>query len=533
MAVYHVTDPTGATYEVTAPEGATQQQIIEFARAQQAPQNFAQMTQNWDQSNPFNAGQAALIGAGRTFNQVGAGVNQIALNADIAARQAMGLDSGDQFRKLNALDAEQQDEAARYAPLQQQHPFATALGESLPLLAVPAGQSTAVARAAVPSIVNAAIEGLSYGSPQERMARAKVGLATGLAGGAVGEGVRAVVAPAESSLNAAQQTALRNATDTLGIQPRASQLSGNQNVARLEDYLKVAPGGANVMGNFIANNEAKINQAAASAIGENAASPTSDVLGAASTRIGGALNDLRENATMPVTSDVTDAIDRATALLNKGSVSGKGDALGMLSELKNKLLSTRELSGDEYQAWASDLSTAARETNNRTISTALSGVKAAMDKVAQGENAPAWKQANQQWASLETLLKPGVVNAQTGQVNPVALARVMNSQFGKNMKTGKIQGPLADIANYGMALPPMREGSPTFGRQAFASVPGWIQAIPNYLLAKTLTSGVGADYLARGLLANPAVSQATGGLLGRAAVPLTVPFATNALLGNY
>lgn len=534
MPVFHVTDPNGATYEVNAPDGATEQDALAYVQGQNNPQaNLARMNENWDQNNPFNSGYAALVGAGKTLSGVGAGVKQIGLGADVAARQALGMNSGDQLRSLTALQNDQADQAARYAPLRQQFPFSTALGESLPLLSVPAGQATVAGRIAAPAIANAAIGALSYGSPEDRFNRAKTGLLTGAIGGAGGEAVRTVVAPAESTLNAAQQAALSNAMDKLGVQPRASQLSGSENIARLEDFLTRAPGGAGVMGDFISRNNAQVGKAAASAIGENAPSPTSDVLASASNRLGSTFDALRQNAAMPVSSNVTDAIDSAKAALSRGSTSGKGDALGMLQELQDRLMNTKALTGDEYQAWASDLSTAARQTNDRRIASALSSVKSAMDAEAQGASAPQWQQANKQWAALETLMKPNVTNAQTGEVNPVALARTMNSQFGKNMKTGQIQGPLADIANFGMALPPLREGSQTFGRQAFGTIPGWMQAPVNFALAKALTSRFGADYLSKGLLADPTISRAAAGLLGRAAVPAAIPFATSALLGMY
>jgi hypothetical protein len=142
-----------------------------------------------------------------------------------------------------------------------------------------------------------------------------------------------------------------------------------------------------------------------------------------------------------------------------------------------------------------------------------------------------WAKTDKQFAAREMLMKPRVVNEATGDVSPLHLASQMERQFGGNMKSGKIKGELADIANFGRALPPMREGSQTAGREAFGGLPGWLMAAPNYVAAKALTSEFGRDYLSQGLLGNPAISRGTGNLLGKGAIPLSIAEIEALLLG--
>lgn len=515
-------------------ELAALRRLAELEAKAAGDQRVSNLQENYKKNNPINAAQVALIGAGRTGDKLFSGLQEMGLSANVAARELAGAPSGDQLRKLAELEQIQQGNDAAYAPLAEKHPFLTGVGESAFLAAAPVGQATAIGRIAAPAMMAAGNELLSYGSPKERALQAGEKGTIAALGGGVGEGVRALIAPAKSALSAAQQQTIKRASETIGYKPRASDLTGNETLRRLEDAVARQPGGAGPMRDFVDANDRAVARHAAKGIGENTDQLTSDVLSNASDRLGGTYNELRGRAQMPVDDAVFNALNRAEKMLTKGDATGpKKTAFDTLQRLKDHLYQSKQFDGETYQAWTSDLAAQARTLGkeNRTAAAALREVEKAMDMVARGKDAPAWQLADKQFGALETLLKPGVVNQETGKVSQLKLASQMERQFGKNLKTGKIKGELADITALARAMPPMHEGSQTAGREAFGGLPGWLMAMPNYVASKALTSELGRDYLSKGLLGSPGVSRGAGGLLGSGAVPLSIAEIEALLLG--
>lgn len=520
---HRIKAPDGTVHQVNAPDTATPEELIAFVRQQQGRQQFMGAKVEQAKEEILGAPRAALIGAGRAADQVIAGTKQLGLNTKVAAKELTGLgNTNPDLRALSSLEEQQRGNDEAYRPLQEKYPFATGFGETVPMLAIPGGQATLPARLGVPALANAAIDASKHGSAEERGKRGATGAFTGLLGGAASEAIRSVIQPAQSTLTKAQQTAVQDAAQRLGIQPRPSELTGNKNMAMVEDYLANSLGSGGVMGELVDANRAKVSQAAVRSIGEQADAPTGEVLKRAADNIGSKYDTLKAGAVMPVTSDVMDAITKAEGMLTKGSTKGKEGALGMLTELKDALYQTKQLDGDTYQAWVRDLAAEQRGTQNSTIRAALKTVEREMDKSARGSNAAAWQQADQQYSNLKLLQKPGVVNEVTGQVYPGKLATQMQSRFGEAMKQGKIDGELADIAAYGRGMPEPRPGSPTAMRQSTGNPVDAAMAPARWALAKLMTSQAGSDYLSGGLLANPEISSLVGGLLGRATTPLTI-----------
>ena len=543
MPRYRVSGPGGVTYLVNAPEGMTDEQILAYA---QQPHNFTGPATAEDKNavqslplgqylpvNPLTiAAGSALVGAGRTGSKIEAGNQQIALNALGTAKQAMGMDAGQQGQDLQDLAQMQRDNDAAYAPLRQQHPFFTGAGESGPAIGIPVGQATAFGRILAPALGLGGIEAAQYGTPQQRAMNGAKGFVLGGTGGALGEMLNTAIAPASSSLSSAQQAAVTNAADRLGVNLRPSQVTGNPTLARVEDTLSRLPLSSNVFANLAASNQRQINKAAASSMGDNADALTKDVLASNKQRLGQQLDGLRSQTQMPVTSPVLDSISQAEGLLNRGvkNAAGKAEALQTFADLKDRLYGSKQLSGDEYQAIVSDLKAAARGTQNQTVAAAYKQIVAAMDKEAQGTNAPLWAQANKEYGSFKTLVRPGVVNEVTGDVQPGALSRAMDQQFRESNKTGKIDGPLADIADYYKALPPMRAGSPTFERGAATNPLQWMASPAYWLAAQGMTSPAMRAYLGKGLLGASERSDIAGKVASRALLPLGAAEAQQALL---
>ena len=508
--------------------------LIALRRLAELEARVGTLQQNYKQNNPIAAAETVLIGAGRQADKLKEGIKEAGLSASVAGREAMGMESGDQLRRLAAMEEAQKSNDAAYKPLQEKHPFLTGVGEGGFLAAVPMGQATAPARMMAPAVAAAVNEFLSYGSPKERaLGAAEKGAVAGV-GGAVGEGLRAVISPAKSALSGAQQSALNRAGQTIGYKPRASELTGNETLRRIEDTIARQPGGAGVMRDLTEQNDRAVARHLAKGMGEDADALTSDVFARASARRGPEYDKLRARAELPVVQPVFDAVESSQKMLSRGDMVGaKKEAFDMLGRLKDELYESKSLDGASYQSWASDLSAAAQRLgkDNRTAAAALKEVEKTMDRIARGPDAPAWMKLDKEHAAQELLMKPGMVNEQTGKPSLARIASEMERKFGKNWKTGKVKGEVADVAALGRALPPMREGSQTAGREAFSNPLSWMMAIPNYAAAKGLTSEFGRDYLSKGLLGNPALSRGAGGLLSKGSIPLSIAEIESLLLG--
>jgi len=128
---------------------------------------------------------AALIGAGRTTDQIIDGMKQLGFNLT-GNREA-----------LDKLATEQGEKAGLYKPLQEQHSIATAIGEAAPGLVIPVGGAVGVGANVARLAAAGALPGvLEYGSAGERAGRAAVGGASGVVGGVVAPAAGRAVAKA-------------------------------------------------------------------------------------------------------------------------------------------------------------------------------------------------------------------------------------------------------------------------------------------------------------------------------------------------
>ena len=164
--------PDGTVIE-NVPDGTTRAELV--ARLQrngyQVPKEWAQATDSKlaPEDTP-SVGQTLLIGAGRTFDRVGKGMQQIYYGA---------TGNTDAQAKLKA-QAEADD--AQYSKLREARPWATGIGESLPTLVLPGGGSaTLLGNAGRMALAGAAPGLLEYGSAGERLQRGAIGAAGGAA----------------------------------------------------------------------------------------------------------------------------------------------------------------------------------------------------------------------------------------------------------------------------------------------------------------------------------------------------------------
>jgi hypothetical protein len=208
MARYRVKGPDGSTYVFEGPDGASDADVLAFANQTFGP---AMKPPAPAPAQPDDPGvlQSTLIGAGRTTDQVIDGVKQL-------WHKATGNDQA-----LAELEADQAEKARLYKPLQELHPMATAIGESLPAAVVPMGATGTVLGTAGKLAVAGALPGaLEYGTAEERAGRAAGGAAAGVVGGLVVPKVLNTVATAVPAVGRTLKAVVEPLTD-----------GGRQNIA--------------------------------------------------------------------------------------------------------------------------------------------------------------------------------------------------------------------------------------------------------------------------------------------------------------
>lgn len=242
MPQYRITAPDGQAFIVNAPEGATQDQVLEYAKSQWS-KGAAQKSAPKPALEDPGFAQSMLIGAGRTFDRLGKGAQQLYYGAT-------GNDA-----ELAKLKQQASDDDAAYKPLQEARPWATGIGESLPAVALPGGGAkTLLGNAGRMALAGSLPGALEYGSVDERVKRALVGGAAGAAipiAGAAVKTAKSVLEPlyAAGRDTIAGRTLSRAAGDSApdvaqrlaaaaelvpGSAPTAAQVANSGGIAALE-----------------------------------------------------------------------------------------------------------------------------------------------------------------------------------------------------------------------------------------------------------------------------------------------------------
>jgi hypothetical protein len=149
-----------------------------------------------------DAGEALLIGAGRTFDRLGKGMQQLYYGAKqhFDSPDATSLVTGRNAsqRELDRLRASAAEDDRMYAPLQEARPWATGIGESLPSMVIPGGGAATLGGNVVRMAAAGALPGLlEYGSAEERAKRGAIGAVTGAAVPVLAAGARTAWSLAE------------------------------------------------------------------------------------------------------------------------------------------------------------------------------------------------------------------------------------------------------------------------------------------------------------------------------------------------
>lgn len=484
---------------------------------------------------------AALIAAGRTSDKVIQGVKQLGLggisrfgppsfataaNADLAALQ----------------NAEAEKDAA-YGALKEKRPFATAIGEGAPYVAIPAS-------AGIPTMMagSALLGGLQYGTPEQRMGRAATDAGAALIGGLAGNAVGSAVAPGRAAMNESKSLAL-DAAGRIGYKPRLSEITGSPLAARIEDVSARIPGGAGVMQRLEQSNASALNRAAASSIGENATELTPRVFGAAADRLGKVFEDIKSLSTvkvngrdvLPIQINKSVGTVADDVLRKQGKmIASQQDAqlVELAKQAKALAANNGRIDGETYQLIRSGLSEAAFDATgtNKTLYGSLlsaldSSAEQSLRQSGNGALADALKAARPQYANLKILEKGAT--AQGGDVSAAKVASTMRTNNPSAFREGRTSGPLTDVALVGEGMSRLKAGSPTFERSVMDPLSLLLYSPLSYLGAKATTNPLINNYAAfaarsptMGILsqfANPAVRGPAMGLLGSSPNILLAP----------
>lgn len=456
--------------------------------------------------------KSALIGAGRMTDNVLDGLTQ------------MYLGSRNESSALDALKTKVDDKRALYAPLKEEHPFATSVGETAPFMLLPGAQTYGGA-----ALYGALPGALGYGSADERLQNAGEGALAGVVGNGLGRGVVRLLKPvgqAVSPLLSNAASVLENA----GIPLSFAQKTGSafwKNVEAAQERLPLTAGD---MANFQAAQKAAWNKAIGSTFGAPEAALTPDVMGAARSSVGNKFtqlasrNQISQQAGNKLVSD-------AANLTQDAARNSTPDVARIVSNKVDDVLSrfdtnTGTMPGEAYRALDSELGAMAKRSQGDAsyyIGKLRGSLRDAMDSSISPADQKAWAAVRNQYANLSTVA-PVAARSGTGDVTPAGLLQAVNSAS----KTAKFGGggSLAELARAGKAVLTQVPDSGTAGRtfyqaaltspiETLASLP--FQAVPKLTYGLTMTP-TGQAILNNGLLGVgryvPEVSRGAAGRVG-------------------
>jgi len=180
-------------------------------------------------------GNSLLIGAGRTFDRIGKGMQQLYYGAkslgetpDPVTGQTPSQVNLEQLRRNAAEDDK------IYSGLQSVHPWATGIGEAVPSMLIPGGGAeTLLGNAARMGAAAAAPAVLSYGSAEDRLKGGAAGFAAGAALPALGVAAKTARAAVQPLYDSGREAIVSRVLNRVAGEDAASATSKLANAAPL------------------------------------------------------------------------------------------------------------------------------------------------------------------------------------------------------------------------------------------------------------------------------------------------------------
>ncbi len=427
--------------------------------SQPVPQQRPQGTAPRAASSPQEAEipgfwQSTMINAGRSTEKLGRGLQQLYYGA-----------TGNQ-PELDRLKAAEAEANQIMAPLEKARPWAAAIGNAIPMAAIPVGGAgiNTLKGAAKIAGAGAAIPGLQYGDTAERTQGALAGAAGGMAGAALGAGVGRLLRPISGRIMPDDAAFAKYMKDLYGVTTMPGALSQNQRLKRFEAQLPSQLGSSNAASDLLEANQKGFNRAVAKAIGETADTVDDGVRNRAQDLTSAGYQELAARA--PKSVDLTDPVKRAALDASKALTENR--LVEPPATVKNALETIIEASwqkgSKESQKtlgkWVTDIGKLQRDAfkagdnelaeHLTKVKNALNDARYAKSPVGDRETRAALDKRQATLYTVDKLRARGAID----DVGNVQIGRLDSSlRQTKGRRTGAIDDPLSDLAEYNARFP--------------------------------------------------------------------------------
>jgi hypothetical protein len=480
---------------------------------------------NIGQPDDPGVGGSIMIGAGRTVDRVGKGMQQL-------WHGATGNDAAQTDLKRQA-----DEDDVQYAKLQGQHPIATAVGESLPSMAIPGGVAkTALGTAGRMAAISAVPSLLEHGSAEERAKRGAISATGGVVGGvvvpkvagALWQGGKNVLSSLVGNVTP-EAVELAAKAEAAGIKVNAAQLGDSKFLKTLASALEQMPftGAAQQA----SKQRGSFTRAVSKTFGEDADKITPEVYAAARTRLGQSFDDLAMRNTLNLDKKVMGRLDNT---LEEARQFGDDGTIRAVENLYNRIIKQSNASADMTGGKAGantimEIPGAAYSSMDKAMGEIIKngGEKAnfvkqmqlalreGMDQSISGADKAAWDQTRSQYKNLKAVRDVVARDGADGNIPPGMLMSALNrNEAGKEAMAMGTRGELGDLGRVGRQF--VRDTVPNSGTAQRAMAMGLIGGggyafgADPMQIAGMLAGGATAGRVITKMLSNPNTVAALG-----------------------
>ena len=519
MAKYRITGPDGV-YEISAPDGASEQEVFSVfqqsmgaapAPVPKAPEVNTAVDMVKGAAGGLARGVTGLVGLPGTVEQLGRmGIN--------AAGRALGqegdtvspspaLATGSEVQKM----VEDRITGKFYEPKTVAGKYASTIGEFAPGALFPGGAVQRVLGNVVgPAVASETAGQLAKGSGYEGAARVAGSFVGGMAPNMIARAYTPV--PTSPTRQAAVQRLRNEGVDALS----AGEVTGSKPLRYLEQHASDIPFSG---GQAAIKSEKAAEQFTAAAL-RKAGGPgnraTQEVINDAFKTIGQKFDNLANQSSAVLNAN--DAQRIGVALRDYARMTPPSNQVPFVNEIWNDIRNHagRPIPGPVYQRYVSTIETAARNSTDPAVSTALRAIREVLDD-AVGRGLPAnmqnaWRDTRREYRNLLVVAKASAAGGEAGAnglISPAQLAIATKQVQGqRNFQRGR--GDYAQFARDGQAVMSPLPNSGTAGRLAAGAVgAGLGQAIGGLsagapgMAAGAVLGPIGSAMLARGFMSRP------------------------------